>query len=161
KTDVRVATYDPVSGLIAHAGGFTNDAGTATELNTGVFRPSISQDGDGDGLPDDVEFAIGTNPNKADTDGDGMNDFAELDSGLNPVDDRPAAVGVVSALATGGTAKDVKMAADFRDSSRTLAFVATGDAGISVVDVTNFNRPITIAQLDVPGTINNISIDVD
>src|SRR5262249_45138513 len=34
-------------------------------------------------------------------------------------------------------------------------------AGISIVDVTDFNRPITIAQLALPGTINNISIDVD
>ena len=161
RTGIHVATFDPVSGLIAHGSGYTRTGGTPTELNTGVFQPSYHPDGDGDGLPDDIEFAIGTNPNAIDTDGDGMNDFAELDSGLNPLDDRPAAVGVVSAVATGGTAKDVKLAADFRDLSRTISYVAIGEAGVAIVDVTDFNRPITIAQLDVRGNISNVSIDVD
>jgi hypothetical protein len=161
QTGVHLATYDPVSGLIAHGGAFTSAGGIPTEANIGQFRPSVYPDTDGDGLPDDIEFAIGTNPNKIDTDGDGKNDFAELDNGLNPLDDRPAAVGVVSALSTGGSAKEIKLAADFRDPSRTLAFIADGDAGISIVDVTDFNRPITIAQLDVPGSINNLSLDID
>ena len=154
-------TYDPVSGLVSTSGGVTNAAGINTFLNRGNFIPSIFPDTDGDGLPDDVEFAIGTNPNNLDTDSDGKNDFAELDSGRNPLDDRPARTGVVSALPTGVTALDVKLAADSRDASRTLAFVASGSSGLTVVDVTDFARPISLAQLGLTGTVNNVSLDVE
>ena len=44
---------------------------------------SPSADNDNDGLPNDLEVAIGSNPNKADTDGDGYNDKQELISGHN------------------------------------------------------------------------------
>ncbi|MCR5835634.1 MAG: cellulose binding domain-containing protein [Lachnospiraceae bacterium] len=35
-------------------------------------------DSDGDGLKDDVEIAIGTNPKKEDSDGDGLSDYIEI-----------------------------------------------------------------------------------
>jgi hypothetical protein len=154
-------TYDPVSGLVAASSGVTNATGVNTFLNRGNFIPSIFPDTDGDGLPDDVEFAIGTNPNKLDSDGDGKNDFAELDGGFNPIDDRPAANGIVSALQTGTTALDIKLAADFLDPSRSIAYIASGSSGLTVVDVTDFARPITIAQLSLPGSANNLSLDVN
>jgi hypothetical protein len=47
-------------------------------LGTGV-------DTDKDGLSDEVEKAIGTDPTKADTDGDGFSDKAELISGFDPL----------------------------------------------------------------------------
>ncbi|PID34376.1 MAG: hypothetical protein CR976_00585, partial [Thiotrichales bacterium] len=46
----------------------------------------VIEDADGDGLPDDYEVAIGTDPNNPDTDGDGLNDKFEVGSNLdNPV----------------------------------------------------------------------------
>ncbi|MCX6016406.1 MAG: hypothetical protein NT020_12605, partial [Chloroflexales bacterium] len=41
-------------------------------------------DTDGDGLSDQEEALIGTDPNIADTDSDGLNDFAEVQLGTNP-----------------------------------------------------------------------------
>jgi len=41
-------------------------------------------DSDGDGVPDVVETAKGTNPNSADSDGDGITDNVELSSGAGP-----------------------------------------------------------------------------
>jgi hypothetical protein len=38
----------------------------------------VAQDTDGDGLTDDVERQIGTNPSYADTDHDGLNDYQEV-----------------------------------------------------------------------------------
>ena len=104
------------------------------------FRPSRAPDTDGDGLPDDVELAIGTNPNRVDTDGDGLNDFAELDTGSNPLDDRPTVTGVTAALNLGGKAHDVKLLPDFRDNSKTLAYVASGSAGLNVAEHHQFRR---------------------
>lgn len=43
-------------------------------------------DSDGDGLPDVVEIALGTDPNNPDTDGDGIPDGWEVWYGLNPLD---------------------------------------------------------------------------
>ncbi|MBN1334509.1 MAG: hypothetical protein JXB39_00955 [Deltaproteobacteria bacterium] len=42
-------------------------------------------DSDGDGLFDDEEAEIGTDPSKPDTDGDGFSDYDEVQSGTNPL----------------------------------------------------------------------------
>ncbi|MBK1833616.1 LamG domain-containing protein [Roseibacillus ishigakijimensis] len=44
-------------------------------------------DSDGDGLSDEEEGLIGTNPNEADTDGDGIDDFVEHEAGKDPLND--------------------------------------------------------------------------
>lgn len=44
-----------------------------------------TRDSDHDGLTDEVERFLGTDPLKADTDGDGMNDLEEIRAGRNPL----------------------------------------------------------------------------
>ncbi len=44
-------------------------------------------DADGDGLNDDVEETLGTDPNNPDTDGDGIEDGQEVNGGTDPLDD--------------------------------------------------------------------------
>ena len=48
--------------------------------------PIETDDKDGDGIIDDDENDIGTDPNNADTDGDGLRDGQELKLGLDPND---------------------------------------------------------------------------
>lgn len=47
----------------------------------------LAIDSDMDGLPDDLEKRLGTDPNKADTDGDGFSDGEEVKNGYNPLGD--------------------------------------------------------------------------
>ncbi|MBT8239483.1 MAG: gliding motility-associated C-terminal domain-containing protein, partial [Croceitalea sp.] len=44
-------------------------------------------DTDGDGLDDDVEIDLGTDPENPDTDGDGIDDGSEVTDGTDPLDD--------------------------------------------------------------------------
>ena len=45
------------------------------------------EDSDGDGIPDEVEEEIGTDPNESDTDGDGLDDLEELENGTDPTNE--------------------------------------------------------------------------
>ena len=52
-----------------------------------VYRVSVVTDSDGDGLTDDEETALGTDPHNADTDGDGLSDGDEVHTyGTDPTD---------------------------------------------------------------------------
>lgn len=59
----------------------------ALDKSQGIIQAAplaIAIDSDGDGIPDDIEKRIGTNPAEADTDGDGYKDSEEILNGYNP-----------------------------------------------------------------------------
>jgi hypothetical protein len=62
-----------------------NNANTAVNVNTNTNQTIVNIDTDGDGLTDEQERALGTDPNKADTDGDGYSDSVEVKSGHDPL----------------------------------------------------------------------------
>lgn len=105
----------------------------------------VWDDTDGDGLPDDTEFIVGSDMQRADTDGDGIPDGAEIDQGTDPLDGRPAATGVIASASSVGTAVDVCALND-------LAITANSDTGIAVFRVTSGTNPLRLAQVDTPGT---------
>lgn len=54
------------------------------KIPVGLESRFTMTDSDNDGLPDKLEEALGTNPNKADTDGDSFLDGDEVKNGYNP-----------------------------------------------------------------------------
>ena len=57
-------------------------------------------DSDGDGLSDEEELRVGSDPFAADTDGDGITDGDEVRRGMNPVDPTPPRASEILAVAT-------------------------------------------------------------
>ena len=73
-----------------NTGGFGEGdvGGSGRPVNTGGPSPSAPQgpvDTDGDGLLDEYERKVGTDPHAADSDRDGLDDATELDLGTDPL----------------------------------------------------------------------------
>src|SRR5262249_48954406 len=69
----HIVAFDPKTGLVAHGYGTTPLAGMGLNVASSlIFDASTAPDTDGDGLPDDIEFAVGTSPKNALTFGDGI-----------------------------------------------------------------------------------------
>ncbi|WP_208588454.1 adhesive domain-containing protein, partial [Gracilibacillus suaedae] len=64
----------------------TDEAGNESEPATVVVPEDTPVDSDEDGLTDEEEADLGTDPENPDTDGDGINDGDEVDNGTDPLD---------------------------------------------------------------------------
>ncbi len=127
-------------------------SGIPGEVGTLEMNSFGGIDSDGDGIPDVGEFAIGTDPHKVSTAGDGVSDGAKLAAGLNPLEGRAFPTGVIATLPLPGPAEKVTV-----EGSRVYA--AMGGAGLAVVDGTQFNNPILLGQLALPGTATSVGVD--
>ncbi|MDB5338653.1 MAG: Phosphoesterase, PA-phosphatase related protein [Planctomycetaceae bacterium] len=157
----KLTIYDPGSGLVATGTGKTAPPGERFDPTTGLsLHVSTAPDTDGDGLPDDAEFAIGSDVDKTDTDSDGISDFAEVKQNLDPLSNRPLKVGLTASLALNGTAEEIVVAGSPLSPATLTGFVATGSYGLAIVDLSEFKRPITLSELDLPGDATDVDADL-
>lgn len=130
---------------------FTTPAsGQRIKLPPVTLSGSAYPDSDGDGLTDDAEFVMGTDPANRDSDGDGATDGAEVQQGTDPLDGLPARTGIIGSAETPGTAIDV---CAFND----VVAVADADSGVTVFNVFNGMNPVILAQVDTPGNARRVA----
>jgi hypothetical protein len=67
-------------------GGSAEAAPASTAPRGWAFQQYGGEDSDGDGLSDEEEAELGTDPDDPDTDGDGVSDGDEVDAGTDPLD---------------------------------------------------------------------------
>jgi hypothetical protein len=144
ETIYRMWLYDPVTDLLGFEDIETPTAGQRFRILPIQLRIPMAPDSDGDGLSDDAEFVIGTDPNNPDTSGTGISDGAAIRQGLNPLQNRPVITGVIASVATPGLASDI-----YAQSG--VAVMAVGSAGVVVFNTANSANPIRVAQVDTPG----------
>ncbi len=158
---VHHVVFDPQTGLVSH--GYDRAIATFDSLSNSFtapyFLPSVASDSDEDGLPDDIEFAIGSSLQKPDTDGDGLSDAVEIAQGLDPLGNLDLPLGIVSALTFQGQATAVALLTDPAQTSNPLAIVATGVQGLAIVDVLDPTAPVLISQLGLPGLALDVAVD--
>ena len=159
-TAVNGTIYNPTTAQLGYFYGVTGESGSELDFGT-VALASFDDlpDEDGDGLPDDAEFAVGTNAAVADTDNDGIDDAAEVRGGLDPLGGRSFPTGVIASLPLRGIAEEIVISSSTDGETAQTAYLATGDHGLAIVDITRFNNPIVLGQLDLPG--NNIDVAYD
>ncbi|NER34339.1 MAG: choice-of-anchor D domain-containing protein [Oscillatoria sp. SIO1A7] len=147
------AVFDPDSGLISHNFGTTSRSGQPTHLPTSGFEASTAPDSDGDGLPDDVEWAIGTSQSSKDTDNDGIDDFVEIQQNIEGLGvGFPTGIIASLNLPPGGVSEQVVPEGEH-------LYVATGGHGLAIVDSSEPNNPIQLGQIDLDGYAYDVGVD--
>jgi hypothetical protein len=144
ETIYREWLFDPSTGLLGFEDFETPTAGLLFKIPSIQLRLPAAPDSDRDGLTDDVEYVVGTNPDLPDTDGDGVRDGAEIRQGLDPVGGRPVRTGVIGSVDTPGQAQDVA-------AIEGRVYVADGASGLAVFNAVEGGTLVRLTQLDTPG----------
>ena len=106
-------------------------------------------DADGDGLPDEMEKRLGTDPYKKDTDGDGIEDNEELKNGTNPLDPLSTTTtiilsGIDKAIVDGKTIEQPKLAVSTISEALVVNSVKTSNNNLKFQGKANPNQIITL-----------------
>ena len=150
-THYRIWILQAATLLIGYVDVATGPSGTSSQLPAILLGTDISPDDDNDGLNNDGEFVVGTDPHNPDTDGDGILDGAAVRQGLDPLNGKPVITGIIGNAATPGEAVDICAAND-------IVITANTTGGISVFNVFNGMSPSVIAQVNIPGSALAVSV---
>ncbi|MGE4489816.1 MAG: S8 family serine peptidase, partial [Kiritimatiellales bacterium] len=131
--------------------GMPDDWETEHNLNKNLASDA-EEDDDGDHLTNLDEYRNGTDPNDSDTDGDSLVDGWEVTYGFSPL----SVTGQLSSIertgfSTGDEAMDVVVTNGY-------AYVADGEAGLLVIDVSNPSAPVRSGACDTEGFAAGVAV---
>lgn len=148
----RVWIFNPRERLLGWSDVDTPDPGERLQMVDVRLGTDIGKDLDGDGLSNEAEFVIGTDPQNPDTDGNGRNDSEDAFQRANAQHERITAEelrrrrdpGFVATSPTPAPAVDICAAND-------VAVVSFGADGVGIYNIFSGLNPTLIAQVDTPG----------
>ncbi|WP_170062577.1 VCBS domain-containing protein [Roseovarius mucosus] len=156
-TDAVIRFFDPATNLFSER---TITFGEDNTTGRSVLSIVLTEDRDGDGIPDLGEEVIGTDPDSADSDGDGTLDGVEIRTGaVSANDPGTLPTGIIGSVALEGAARDVAVIPTAGAPGQNFALVAAGTGGLAIVDVGQATAPSLVRQIALPGEA--VSLDVD
>lgn len=150
ETNYRAWVLQANTLLIGMVEFVTPSSGEQYEFPDIILGTAATPDIDGDGLHDEGERIMGTNPNNADSDADGVPDGIEVLQGLDPLSGVPARTGILGSADTPGEAVDIC-------ASNDVVVVADSRSGIAVFNIFNGMNPVILAQVDTPGSAERVA----
>jgi sugar lactone lactonase YvrE len=163
RTPYLLSVYSVKTQTIGSVFFLSPATGSSRQIPTVPMYSDKGGDEDKDGLSDQAEGVLGTDPVAGDSDGDGMNDKAELQNGTDPMisntgngTSKPVRTGIIGTLPVfnGVSAVDVDV------DDNTMA-VALGTAGIGIYDVTVATAPVRIKEYKVGGDVVSVAVGRD
>ena len=113
----------------------------------------------GGGLDALAAFVLGVNPANASNLVPGVTDLAALQAGLASAAFSAQQTGVIAALSLSGTAEAIVVESSTLSAGGATAYVATGNYGLAIVDVTAFESPTILGQVQLAGTATDVGVD--
>ena len=153
-----LTVYDPVSRDIGEVGFRSRPTGQITDIPDVLLVDQTAPVGVS-GFTARAAYVLGINPNIRDNFIAGVQDEAALLGGFANTPALANTTGVIGAVALQGDAKAVVVESDGVNGGRLTAYVATGDYGLALVNVSDPRAPSILSQLDLAGAATDVAVD--
>jgi hypothetical protein len=154
-----LTVFDPSSLLVGSAVFMSASSGSTTPVPL-VGMAADSGTPGADGLTPTAAFVIGVNNGIADNLVPGVTDLAALQEGLASAPSLVTTTGVVASLPLQGEAQAIVLAGSPTNAAALTAYIATGTYGLAIVDVSSFQSPSVLSQLQLSsGTATGVAVD--
>jgi hypothetical protein len=154
----RVLVLQPGTLWSGYADFITPESGRDIGLPRIRIGRRFGEDADGDGLSNQAELILGSHPRKFSTSGDGVSDGAKFAQNLDPLAGRPTTLGLLATLPLPGEARAVALAGSVLNPAQQRAYVALGDAGLGIVDVSQPQALLLLDRLDLDGDSGDVAV---